>query len=191
MKSFSVDGDRWKLLLFWTDDLCLEINSPSFVSESLPPPGLPETWTWTWSLLSSKEGEGDSRVVVSSSSSSSSSSSFRRRHDSFCRENEDTRTMKKYMKFSNKTNFFYTKTTISLLTSVFTVTGNRVSPIPNWLHVLKAMMRFKSFVRVLLEEEEEEEDLDETKRARRHLRFIFFRVRQTHTFSLFFVGSTQ
>ena len=41
MKSFSVDGDRWKLLLFWTDDLCLEINSPSFVSESLPPPWPP------------------------------------------------------------------------------------------------------------------------------------------------------
>ena len=98
--------------------------------------------------------------------------------------------MKKYMKFSNKTNFFYTKTTISLLTSVFTVTGNRVSPIPNWLHVLKAMMRFKSFVRVLLEEEEEE-DLDETKRGATTPPPSSFGCVVTHTFSLFSVGSTQ
>ena len=103
--------------------------------------------------------------------------------------------MKKYMKFSNKTNFFYTKTTISLVTSVFTVTGNRVSPIPNWLHVLKAMMRFKSFVRVLFEEdeeeEEEEEDLDETKRGATTPPPSSFGCVVTHTFSLFFVGSTQ
>ena len=66
MKSFSVDGDRWKLLLFWTDDLCLEINSPSFVSESLPPPWPPRDMDMDVEFaFSSKEGEGDSRVVVS------------------------------------------------------------------------------------------------------------------------------
>ena len=58
---------------------------------------------------------------------------------------------------------FYTKTMISLFTSALNVTGNLVSPMPNWLHVLKATMCFKSVVRIPLDADEEDVFKDETK----------------------------
>ena len=61
---------------------------------------------------------------------------------------------------------------ISLFTSALNVTGNLVSPMPNWLHVLKATMCFCNRVARILLRITDEEDVfkDETKKGRRRLR---------------------
>ena len=87
--------------------------------------------------------------------------------------------------------FYYTKTMISLFTSALNVTGNLVSPMPNWLHVLKATMCFKSVVRILLDADEEDVFKDETKSGATTPPPSSFGCVVTHTLSFSLAASTQ